>query len=105
LFAFFLQGRQGGLQDVRRGGAIAPGAAPVEIGRRAVQAHHERGALNGAGRLSVILGRERGGVEFFLGRAFPQELQIQFLGGSGGLGQQRGGRGLGESEQRIAPLD
>ncbi|MNQ57544.1 hypothetical protein D3C85_717060 [compost metagenome] len=105
LALLLVQGGQRGGQDVRRGGTVAALAAAVEVRRRAVQAHQQRGLFDGRGGVSEVVGGQGGRVEFFLGRAFPQELQVQRFGGGGRLAHQRGRFGRGEVEQGIGALD
>lgn len=70
-----------------------------------MQAHQQGGLLDRGGGVAEIVGRQGRGLEFLLGRAFPQELQVQGFGQRGRLGHQRGGFGRGEIEQRIGALD
>ncbi|MNJ55579.1 hypothetical protein D3C77_510810 [compost metagenome] len=100
----FQCGQRGG-QDVRRGGAVAALATAVEVRGRAVQAHQQRGVLHGRGGVTEVVGGERRRVEFFLGGAFPKELQVQLIGGRGGLAHQRRRFGRREVEQGVGALD
>lgn len=78
-------------------------AAPLaaEVDGRAVQAQHERRALDGAVARAEIFVGERGIREFLGGRALPQEIQIDLLGGFVRLLHQLARRGLLEFDQHV----
>ena len=80
LTLLFLQRGQRGGQDVGRGGAIAAcrGGGNRRARRAAASAARPVRPAWGRGRNNRRPGR---GIEFLLGRAFPQELQVQRLGG------------------------
>src|SRR5690606_38381797 len=80
-------------------------AAPVEIGRRAIERKNQRSLFHGAGRVAVILFREDGRLEFLLWRAFPQEIDFDIRCLRFGLLQQLGRLRSIEFEQHNRVLD
>jgi len=105
LALLLLQRRQRSGQDVRRGRAVTALATAVKVRGRTVQAHQQGGMFHRRGGVAEVVGGQRGRVELFLRRAFPQELQIQFVGGRGRLAHQRRRFGRREIEQGIGALD
>src|SRR5690606_41676235 len=105
LAAFLVDGGQGGLQDVGRGGAEGTLAAPVEVGRRCRQGQDGGGLFHCVGRVAEVVFGQGGGLEFLLRRAFPQESRIQRGRQGLGRGQKILGGRLLEGEQHGVALD
>lgn len=105
LLLLALERGQRGLQLVFRRALVAAPPLAAEIDRVAVQRLRQRGLLHHARARAVVFGGQVGKAELFLGRAFPQEVQVDLADQLGGLAHQLDRRGLRKLQQHVARLD
>ena len=94
-----------GLQCVFGCRLVAATALLVEIHRRAVQAHDERGRLDRYRRTAVVFAGHAVGTELVFGRDLPEEIEIEFCGFRFRQRQKFGKRRALELEQHVGRLD
>ena len=106
---FLLDGGERLLQDFGRRFLEPALAGAAEIMRRVVQAEQRGGLLlrrGGLGGVSAeILARQFGKAEFLVAGEFPGQVQVDFFNQALAGGDEFGGRGFFELQQRIGCLD
>jgi len=85
---------------LRRALILAPALA-TEVHRRAMHAQHQRRTFYRAERRAEVVGAQRRKREFVVGRAFPQEIEIDLLRCSIGLLDQIARARLLEFDQHV----